>query len=209
MIVPALLTNDLNKLIGMDRLCSTFTDYVQLDIMDGVFVPSKSIDILDLKKWKPTVHLEVHLMVVDPLVWIEPFSKIGAKKIIYHFEIEKNHNEIISAIKEKGMKPGLAIKPDTAISDFAHLVALVDSVLFMSVNPGFYGAEFIPGVLDKIREFKKQFPKTITSIDGGIKLDNALMVRKAGVDCICVGSAILKSDDPKQAYNDFVKIAYD
>jgi ribulose-phosphate 3-epimerase len=208
MIIPALLTSSEDQLIEMGKICSSFCNYVQLDIMDGIFVPSKSIDSTTVENWRPQLDVEAHLMVVDPIAWIEPFFKIGAKKIIYHFEIEKDHNEIIEAIKKKGIKPALAIKPQTTINDFAHLVPLIDSVLLMSVNPGFYGAEFMPEVLDKIADFKKQFPTTTIAIDGGIKLDNARQAKEAGADCICVGSAILKSENPKQAYDNFVETVY-
>jgi len=206
MIVPALLTDKKDELAVMVKLCSQFCDYVQIDIMDGKFVPSKSISIEDLKDFKAGVRCEAHLMVNDPLEWIEPFKIIGADRIIYHFEIEKDHNEIISEIKKAGLGVGLGINPSTKVDDFKSLADKVDTVLFMSVNPGFYGAKFIPEVLDKIKEFKRQFPAVSVGIDGGIKLDNMLSAKKAGADYICVGSAILKSSSPGKEYLKFSKL---
>lgn len=207
MIVPALLTDKKENLIEMIDLCSKFTDYVQIDIMDGKFVPSKSISILDLKGWKSRIRCEAHLMVSDPLSWLKPFKKLGAERIIYHFEISKDHLEIISKIRQAGLSAGLAVNPPTTLEEFDSLVASVDTVLFMSVNPGFYGAKFMPEVLEKIKAFKNKYPRKQVGIDGGIKPDKAVLARKAGVDCICVGSAILKSSNPKRAYENILKVA--
>ena len=203
MIIPALLTSEKKELIGMVKSCANFTNYVQIDIMDGEFVSSKSVEAKDLEGWKSPVGCEAHLMVNDPLIWIEPFKELGAKRILYHFEIEKNHAQIIETIKGAGLEAGIAVNPQTKIDQFKHLIDKVDAVLFMSVNPGFYGAPFIPEVLDKIAEFKQRYPDKITEIDGGVKLDNLLTVKASGVDHICVGSAILKADSPKNAYLKF------
>ena len=208
MIIPALLTDKKDELRSMIDECSKFTDYVQIDIMDGEFVPSRSIDAGDLKGWGPGIRCEAHLMVTDPLAWVEPFRAFGAERIIYHFEIKKDHGEIINAIRGSGLAVGIAVNPGTSIEAFSSFLDRVDTVLFLSVNPGFYGAEFIPEVLDKIRELKKNFPKIQIGIDGGIKLNNAHLAKAAGADYICVGSAILKSKDPKQAYERFVGLTH-
>ncbi|NQT28741.1 MAG: ribulose-phosphate 3-epimerase, partial [Candidatus Omnitrophica bacterium] len=131
---------------------------------------------------------------------------LGADRVIYHFEIKKDHKEIIAKIREIGMGVGLAVNPSTEIDDFRYLVEELDTVLFLSVNPGFYGASFIPQVLDKIRNFKKKYPQKQTGIDGGIKQDNLFQVKQTGLDYVCVGSAILKSDDPAKKFREFVKL---
>ncbi len=208
MIIPALLTSDRKELIKMIDLCAAFTDYVQIDIMDGEFVSSKSIEPQDLAGWRSKCRCEAHLMVSDPLAWIKPFKEFGAERILYHFEIEDDHRRIITTIKEAGLKAGIAVNPGTKIIDFSYLIADIDAVLFMSVNPGFYGAPFIPEVLDKIKDFKNKYPKKLAIIDGGVKLDNLKVVKASGVDHICVGSAILKAPDPKQAFKDFNKLLY-
>ncbi len=206
MIIPALLTDQRQDLVTMLDLCSGFTDYVQVDIMDGVFVPSQSIGLSDLEGLKCPCRAEAHLMVTDPLAWLDSFKKFGAERIIYSFEINKDHRKIIAKIKEVGLNVGLAVNPSTNIDDFKSLADEVDSLLFMSVNPGFYGAKFIPQVLDKIKAFRSQYPEINIGIDGGIKLDNASLAKAAGVNDICVGSAILKAENPKQAYSEFTRL---
>ena len=205
MIIPALLTSKREELIQMVDTCAEFTDYVQIDIMDGEFVPSQSVTLQDLADWKSPIRCEAHLMVSDPYQWLQVFKALGADRVIYHFEIKKDHKKIIAKIREMGMGVGLAVNPSTEIDDFRYLVGELDTVLFMSVNPGFYGASFIPGVLEKIRNFKNEYPQKQIGIDGGIKQDNLLGVKKAGLDYVCVGSAILKSDDPAKSFGKFVK----
>ncbi|MCK4912635.1 MAG: ribulose-phosphate 3-epimerase [Candidatus Omnitrophica bacterium] len=206
MIIPALLTSKREDLIQMVDLCAKFTDYVQIDIMDGEFVPSKSVTVGDLSCWKPSICCEAHLMVSDPYLWLEPFKSLGANRIIYHFEIDKDHKKIIAKIREIGLGVGLAVNPDTEIDDFRYLVQDLDTILFMSVNPGFYGAPFIPEVLEKIKNFKEEYPQKKIGIDGGIKQDNLLQVKQTGLDYVCIGSAILKNDDPKMSFENFVKL---
>lgn len=190
----------------MLEICAGFTDFVQVDIMDGEFVASKSITQNDIATTKSETGSEAHLMVKEPLKWLDAFKTFGAKRIIYHFEIDQDHTAIIEKIKAMGFEAGLAVNPYTEISDFNYLVDAVDSVLFMSVVPGFYGAKFIPEVLDKIQRFKKIYPKKVAAIDGGVKFDNLARIRASGVDHVCVGSAILKDPDPAAAYLKFLKL---
>lgn len=199
-IVPAILTDNKKNFSKMLEACRTFTDYVQVDIMDGEFVPSRSIIAKDVETVNVPIRSEAHLMVKEPLRWISAFKRFGSERIIFHFEIKSKHLEIIDAIKRAGLEAGIAINPATEIKDFDFLVNRVDSVLFMSVVPGFYGAEFIPQVLEKIKKFKTLYPKKTTGIDGGVKLDNLKQVVQSNVDYICIGSAILKAADSKEAY---------
>lgn len=205
-IVPALLTDKKGELAKMIELCAKFTDFVQIDIMDGRFVASRSIRLVDLVNMHNIgIGHEAHLMVTNPLEWADVFAKHGCKRIIYHYEIKTDHLKIIEGIRRKKVEVGIAVNPGTRLDEFSYLVNQVDSVLFMSVVPGFYGAAFIPEVLEKVREFKRRYPKTIAGIDGGIKLDNIKAVRESGVDYICVGSAILKAADPADAYSNLGK----
>jgi ribulose-phosphate 3-epimerase len=105
------------------------------------------------------------------------------------------------------MKVGLAVNPKTTIKDFAPLVKQIDSVLFLSVEPGFYGAKFIPEVLSKIVEFRKVYPKMATGIDGGVKEENIKEIVYTGVNAICVGSAIFNKPDPAAAYHRLKELA--
>jgi ribulose-phosphate 3-epimerase len=206
MIVPAILSDKKEELVKMLNVCSAFTDYVQIDIMDGEFVPSKSITPKDLKGLQPALRSEAHLMVNNPLEWLEIFKNFGSQRIIFHFEIKEDHSKIIERIKRENLEVGIAINPSTNIDDFKPILKSIDVVLFLSVNPGFYGSPFIPEVLDKIKSFKKLYPDKTVGIDGGIKLSNIKTVKDAGADYICIGSAILKANNPKEEYLNLLKI---
>jgi ribulose-phosphate 3-epimerase len=199
-IVPALLTDNKKEFQTMLKLCSGFTDYVQVDIMDGEFVASKSINEKDIASLRSPIKAEAHLMAKEPSNWLRAFKLFGAVRIIFHFEAGNNHQRTIDDIRNKDLEVGIAVNPATAIDDFKFLVEKVDAVLFMSVVPGFYGSKFIPAVLEKIKEFKRQYPAKICGIDGGVNLDNIKRVAQSGVDYICIGSAILKAPRPKEAY---------
>jgi ribulose-phosphate 3-epimerase len=206
-IVPAILTDNKNEFVNMLNLCSTFTSYVHVDIMDGKFVPSKSIGIEDLKGIRHNLRSEAHLMVDEPSEWIYALKDFGAEKVFSHFEAKKR-DDIIEKTRKSGLSVGLAINPDTEIDDFKYLVDEVDAILFMSVVPGQYGSKFIPQVLDKVKEFKRQYPSKIIGIDGGIKISNVRDVYRLGIDNICVGSAILKADSPMDEYRKFFEMRY-
>lgn len=203
-IVPAILANDATALEKYVRQAETFTDFAQVDIMDGDFVPSRSILYQDIAAIKPKFKWEAHLMVQHPEEYLEGFKKAGARKIVFHFEAKTNVEKTIELIRKLDIKVGLAVNPKTTIKDFAPLVKKVDSVLFLSVEPGFYGAKFIPAVLDKIVEFRKAYPVIETGIDGGVKEANVAEIARTGVNDICVGSAIFSQPDPAAAYRRFV-----
>ena len=169
--------------------------------MDGDFVPSYSISFKDIAPLKPKFKWEAHLMVQHPENYLEGFKKAGAQKIVFHYEARTDREKTIKSIRKLGMQVGLAVNPKTTIKEFGPLVKHVDSVLFLSVEPGFYGAKFIPEVLDKIVEFRKNYPKAITNIDGGVKEDNIKEIVRTGINAICVGSAIFNRPDPAAAYH--------
>jgi ribulose-phosphate 3-epimerase len=206
-IVPAILTDDPITLGKMVRLAESFTDYVQIDIMDGEFVPSHSVSYKDIAVSKPKFKWEAHLMVHQPEDYLEGFKQAGAQKIIFHYEANTDPAKTMSLIKKLGMQVGLAINPKTNIADFAPLVKQVDSLLFLSVEPGFYGAKFIPAVLDKIVVFRQVYPKMETAIDGGVKEENIIEIARTGVDVVCVGSAIFNTPDPATAYRRLKELA--
>jgi ribulose-phosphate 3-epimerase len=205
--VPAILANDAATLEKLVRQAETFTDYAQFDFMDGHFVPSNSVTVDDAGALKTTLNWEAHLMMLQPEDYLATLKKAGAKKIVFHLEAVSSPWKIISLVKELGMKVGLAINPETPLAAFRMLVPEVDSILFMAVNPGFYGAAFIPEVLDKIKDFRKTFFKTEVGIDGGIKAGNIADAVRAGADVIFVGSAILRAPDPAAAYRELSGLA--
>ena len=206
-VVPAILTEDPGALELMVRQVESFADYVQFDIMDGQFVPSRSITHQHLAVLSTTLRWEAHLMVEHPENYLEGFRQAGAQKVVFHFEATSSPQEVISQAKNLGLNVGLAVNPDTLLSTIFPLISEVDSVLFLTVNPGFYGSKFIPEVLDKVTELRRTMPGVQIDVDGGIKEGNIAKVAQAGVDVICVGSAIFLQPQPGESFRRLVALA--
>jgi ribulose-phosphate 3-epimerase len=206
-LVPAILTDDPIALGKMVLQTETFTDFAQFDIMDGQFVPSRSVTCADIAAVSPKVNWEAHLMVVHPEDYLEEFKQAGAQKIVFHYEATSSPVEVIKQIRDLGMEAGLAINPKTTNESIEPLVKSVDSVLYLSVNPGFYGAPFIPEVLDKINKFHKTHASVNIGIDGGVKEGNIAEIARTGVNDICIGSAVFRQPDPAQSYRRLSAIA--
>ena len=205
--IPALLTDNSQTLMKLVRQTENFTDYVQIDIMDGKFVPSTSISYEDIAALKTSLKWEAHLMVKNPENYIDNFRRAGAKKIVFHYQATTMPHKVIGLIRESGMQVGLAINPEVTITQIATLVDHVDSVLFLAVNPGYYGAKFIPEVLDKIMGFNSLYPNMETGIDGGVKESNIAEIARTGVNVIYIGSAIFMQPDPAASYRRLSEIA--
>ena len=206
-IVPAILTDDPVALEKLARQTETFTDFAQFDVMDGQFVPSHSVSCEQIARLKTKLKWEAHLMVLHPEDCLEEFRQAGAQKIVFHYEATQEPEKIIRAVKKLRLQVGLAVNPETPITAFSPLLKKVDSVLFLSVNPGFYGAKFIPEVLDKIIAFRKAYPNMEIGIDGGIKENNIAQIARTGVNFICVGSAIFLQPDPAASYRRLTALA--
>ena len=204
-IVPAILTDKVQDLKLMLAQAETFSDFVQIDFMDASFVPSQSIAPKDLAEIKINIGWEAHLMVKEPINYLSSLNRDGLKRIIFHWKASPHPESIVSAVRNLGLEVGLAINPETILSQFEGLVDKIDSVLFLSVHPGFYGSPFIAEVLEKIGAFRSHFPATMIGIDGGISLDNIRRVKSSGVDYACVGSRIFRHDDPRKSYEEFQK----
>jgi len=205
--VPAILTDDPKALETMVRQTETFTSYAQFDIMDGQFVPSRSITCEHIARLTMKLNWEAHLMVLHPEAYLEDFQRAGAKKIVFHYEATSSPQEVISQIRNLGMRAGLAVNPETPISAITPLPNEVDSVLFLSVNPGFYGAKFIPEVLEKIAAFRSAQPNLEIGIDGGIKEGNIAQIARTGVDIIYIGSAIFLQPEPGESFRHLLALA--
>ncbi len=200
-IVPAILTDDPSTLESMIRQAENFTDYVQMDIMDGQFVPSRSITWEHLSHIPTKLSWEAHLMVLRPEEYLDGFHQAGARKVLFHHEATPSPREVIARARALGLGVGLAINPETAVSAILPLVDEVDSILLMSVNPGFYGSRFIPEVMDKVEELRRARPEMEIGIDGGVKEANIVQVARAGVDVIYVGSAIFLQPKPAESFH--------
>ena len=170
--------------------------YLHIDVMDGVFVPSISYGmcvVQSLRKIKDIV-FDVHLMITEPIRYIEEFAKAGADIITVHLEACGDVEATLLKIKECGCKVGLSIKPATPVAEVMPWLGLVDMVLIMSVNPGFGGQKLLPYTIEKIREVKNLVEamgsKADIEVDGGVTLENVKQVMEAGANIIVAGSAV-------------------
>ncbi len=205
-IVPAILTEDAKALEVMIRQAERFTDYLQIDIMDGRFVPSRSIGYRELMALTIKLNWEAHLMVNAPDDCLESFREAGAQKVVFHYEATSSPQKVISQARQLNLGVGLAVNPETDVPDFLALTDQVDSVLFHTVHPGFYGSPFLPEVLDKIVALRTARPDLEIGVDGGIKEDNIARISGLGVDTFCVGSAIFRHPEPAEKYHDFLTL---
>lgn len=206
-IVPAILTDKPEDLEAMLRQAESFTSWVQIDIMDGQFVPSRSITYADIGRAKPRLKWEAHLMVKKPETYLKGFHEAGATRAIFHFEATSSPAGVIKQAKSLGLQIGIALNPETPVSAVMPFVDSLECILFLSVNPGFYGAPFIPEVLDKVRELRKLAPNLEIGIDGGMKSSNVADAVKTGANSICVGSAIFRAPDPGAAFRQLDELA--
>ncbi len=207
-VVPAILTDNAADLERMVRQAEEFAPWVQFDIMDGLFVPSKSIFGAEIAAAKPGFKHDVHLMAYHPESYFADFRLAGARRLTIHYEASYQAAGWAAYIKGLGLEAGLALNPETPAEDVtAELAAHVDALLLLSVNPGYYGRPFIPDVLEKAKELRRVYPKLTIGIDGGIKAQNIADVARAGVDEICVGSAVFGAPAPAIAYRELLALA--
>ena len=206
-VVPAILTDDPNALETMVRQSEDFTDFVQIDIMDGRFVPSQSIGHQHIAAVSPKLNWEAHLMVEHPEDCLEDYRSSGAQKVVFHYEATPAPGEVIVQARGLGLGVGLALNPETPVSVVQPLLSQVDSVLLLTVNPGFYGSSFIPGVLGKVSELRQARPDIEIGVDGGIKESNIADIAREGVDVICVGSAVFMQPQPGESFRHLLALA--
>ena len=204
-IAPSILSADFAKLgAEVQSVLDSGADVVHFDVMDNHYVPNLTIGPMvceALRKYGITAPLDVHLM-VKPVDRIVPdFAKAGATYISFHPEASEHVDRTIELIRENGCKPGLVLNPATPLSCLDHTLHKLDLVLLMSVNPGFGGQKFIPGVLDKLRSVRKLIDASgrdiRLEIDGGVKVDNIGEIARAGADMFVAGSAIFGAKDYK------------
>lgn len=198
---PSILSADFARLGEQVReLDESGAQYVHIDVMDGMFVPSISFGMPVIKSIRPCSDriFDVHLMIEEPARYIEDVVAAGADLITVHAESCKHLDRTIDSIKEKGILAGVALNPATPLSAIEYVLPKVDMVLIMTVNPGFGGQKLIPYTLDKVRELKKIIDakglKTDIEVDGGITLENVTEAMDAGANIIVAGSAVFQGD---------------
>ena len=196
MIIPDIIAKKQDELEEKILKVKDFVELIQLDFMDGKFVPNDSINFEFILP-DTNCKYEAHLMVEDPNSWVEKnHSKVDT--ILAHFESLDNPKETIELIKNKNKKTGFVINPETKVDEIEEYLPSLDQVLIMTVKPGFYGSKFIPEMKDKIKKLRKIAPEIDIEVDGGISDKTIELVDKAGANMFVSGSYIVKSDNVKK-----------
>ena len=180
-------------------------DWIHYDVMDGVFVRNISFGEPVLKSISPIIDLPIdaHLMIIDPIRYIDNYANLGVQGITFHYEAAKDIQAVIDKIRSRGLKVGMAIKPATQVKQILPYLHEIDMILVMTVEPGFGGQVFLPETLDKVREvseyIKKRDLDVMVQVDGGINRETSKLVKDAGANVLVSGSYIFGADDINEA----------
>jgi ribulose-phosphate 3-epimerase len=204
-IAPSILASDFANLQSeITMINESQADWIHVDVMDGVFVPNISFGMPVIKAVKKHAKkpLDVHLMIVQPERYIEAFREVGTDILSVHIEASTHLHRTIQQIKANGMKAGVAINPHTPVSLLQDVIADIDLVCMMSVNPGFGGQKFIENTYRKVTELKQLISerqsKALIEIDGGVNQENAKLLLKAGANVLVAGNFVFSAHNPKE-----------
>jgi ribulose-phosphate 3-epimerase len=202
-IAPSLLASNFLRLEEECKMLNkSQADWFHLDVMDGRFVPNISfgLPVISQIRKATSKQLDVHLMIVEPEKFMEAFKKAGADRVTVHAETCPHLHRNVQQIKSLGMKAGVALNPHTPVESLCEILQDIDMVLIMSVNPGFGGQEFIPHTFQKIRNLRRMIHErglgTLVQVDGGVTVENAPSLVKAGVNVLVAGNTVFSSADP-------------
>ncbi|MBI4401799.1 MAG: ribulose-phosphate 3-epimerase [Nitrospirae bacterium] len=201
-IAPSILSADFARLSDeVSRVEKGGADLLHIDVMDGHFVPNLTVGppIVEALRKVTKLPLDVHLMMTNPDAFIPEFANAGADYLTVHVETCPHLHRTIQSIKERDVKAGVTLNPATPLSAIEGIIRDVDLLLVMSVNPGFGGQHFIASTLDKISRARQMIDRTRSraalEVDGGVKVENAAQITRAGADILVSGSAIFSSAD--------------
>ena len=203
LIAPSVLSADFGNLQrDIEMINGSQADWFHVDVMDGRFVPNISFGFPVMKAIQEHAKkfVDVHLMIVEPEKYVEEFINYGADLVSVHYEACTHLHRTINLIQDKGAKAGVVLNPSTPVLMLEDIIAEVDLVLLMSVNPGFGGQKFIENTYKKIAETKDMIlsnnSTALIEVDGGVNLDNAAKLFEAGADVLVAGNAVFGSEDP-------------